>query len=92
MRARAEPAPRLDDEQVAQRELALAPGLAALVEQPLRAREHARRREQLDRHVGQPLELLLPLDDLLPVRADHAARPRSVELGDVLLEVRLRAA
>src|SRR5437879_4071632 len=65
-----EPPPRLDDEQVAEVQLALALRGAPVVDQPLRASQGARRGEQLDRHVRQPLQLLLPVDDLAPVLAN----------------------
>src|SRR5688500_1324422 len=83
---RPEPQPRLDAEQVAQRKLPHARLRATLIDQPLRARDRARRREQLDPHVGETLERLLALDDLALVRPDRPVR-RGGELGDVLLEV-----
>src|SRR3954469_2331516 len=77
---RAKSAPGFDDEQVTQVELACTRLLAALIDQRLGARERARRREKLDRHVGQALELLLPVDDLAAIVPDDALR-RRVQLG-----------
>src|SRR6185503_8943820 len=60
----AESPARLDDEEVAQVELASRFFRTELVDQALGARDDARRREQLHRHVREALELLLSVDDL----------------------------
>src|SRR6185295_11891309 len=79
-------APRLYDEQIAQVQLARAAVDAALLDQRLRSRERACRGEQLDRHVGQPLQLLLPLDDLSAIVPDETLG-RRLQVGNVLLEI-----
>src|SRR4051794_18638947 len=69
--SRAKSPARFHDEEIAEVELAFALLQATLVDERLGARERARGREQLDRHVGKTLELLLSLDDLLAMVPDH---------------------
>src|SRR4051812_32860240 len=66
----------LDHEEIAQRILMRGERGATFLDQSLRACKHTSRREELDRHVGQSLELLLSLDDLRSIMLNDALRRR----------------
>src|SRR5690348_18193246 len=63
----------LDDKEITQLDLALTDCDAAFFDQPLRTREYAACRKELDRHIGEALELLLSLHDV-----------RAIDLNDAL--------